>query len=144
MPEALSNLGITLALCYAAWGFFYGVLHRRGIDYSQYYGWTTLYFVAVALGLVFIFWNTLAPVLQNYSPTPLVALGSVMFLQLVAYVLVLKYLQGLRDYFEKYPNRQYLKIDWHRLIPKSADILAQQVFIVLLVLFLRDVGLSFY
>ena len=47
-----------------------------------------------------------------------------------------------KEYFEEYPQRQYLKIDLRRLFSKSIDILSQQVAVVLLVMFLGDAGLN--
>jgi hypothetical protein len=43
---------------------------------------------------------------------------------------------------ERYPERTYLLIDYRRLFSKSFDLFSQQVFIVLLALFLKEAGLT--
>lgn len=91
-----------------------------------------------------LFWPYVTRVLGDFSPTPLVALAVFMLGQAVLYVYLPRYLSEPKEYFQRYPDREYLKIDWRRLISKSADILAQQVFVVLLVLSLKDSGFSFW
>lgn len=45
-------------------------------------------------------------------------------------------------YLATYPNRYYVATDLRRLLSKSVEIAAQQVFILILVFSLRDLGLS--
>lgn len=130
-----------MALCYAGWGGFFFLFHRNGVDYTRHYIWTTLYFLGVGAIIATIFRIYLAPIVQQFSLLPFIVFGVFMLVQLFIYVYVPKYLKAPTEYFEKYPNRYYLKLDWRRLVSKSADIAAQQAFIVLLVVFLKDAGL---
>lgn len=133
-----------MALCFLAWGLFHTQLHSRGITYTRHFLWTTAYFLAVAALMGVIFWPYLAPVVQDFALLPLVILGFFVATQVVFFIYIPRRLRGPREYFERYPDRYYLKIDWRRLISKSADIAAQQVFVVLLLVFLKDAGLSIY
>jgi len=145
MLEQLPNIALCMTICFATWGIFYNVLYRRwGIDYTRQFWWTTAYFIGSAAVTSIIFWEHISRVLQNFTALPLMVLGIFMLFQLVLYVYIPKWLHEPKDYFEKYPDRYYLKIDWRRLISKSADIGAQQILIVLLVLFLQDAGLPLY
>lgn len=140
----LLNVVVCMLLCNATWGFFYMGMHRRGVDYVTGFLWTAGYFLFAAVFMSLIYWSRLVLVLQDFTAAPLLVLGIFMAGQGLLYVYFPKYIPEPKKYFERYPDRYYLKIDWRRLISKSMDILAQQVFIVLLVLFLQDAGLSFY
>lgn len=138
----LIHIGTTMALCYAAWGIFFVFLHSRGVDYVRHYWWTTGYFLSFAIGMSLLFWGYISNIIQNVAPTPLITFGVFMLSQLVLYVYVPKYIHEPAAYLQQHKNRDYLKINWRRLISKSADIVAQQVFIILLVLFLQEAGLT--
>lgn len=140
----LSNILVCMILCNATWGFFYMGMHRKGVDYITHFLWTASYFLFVAVLVSFIFWGRLVLVLQDFTAIPFLALGVFMVGQVALYVYFPRHVSEPKKYFETHPDRYYLKIDWRRLVSKSMDILAQQVFIVLLVLFLQDAGLSFY
>jgi hypothetical protein len=133
-----------MSLCFAAWGFFYTVLHRGGIDYIRYYLWTSSYFFLVGSTLCFLFLPYITQALQDFTPTPFALLGIFALAQLGWCLYFPFYVKKPTAYFKKYPDRYYLEIDWRRLVSKSMDIFAQQVFIVLLVMFLKDAGLPFY
>lgn len=143
MTSLIFNIMVTLVLCYVAWGFFYIFLHRRGITYTEYFWWTTGYFITVGGVLSLLFWEFIIRILQNFAITPILVFGAFMLFQILLYIYIPKQVRGPKEYFLSYPDRYYLKIDWRRLISKSADIFAQQICIVLLVLFLHDIGLPF-
>lgn len=139
----LLDVGFLMALCFAAWGFFYTVLFRRfQIDYTRRFGLTTLYYLAVGLLPLLAFWNYLKPLLIPISIDPLLVLAGFMLLQIGLSVFFARTLRHPNDYLEAYPDRYYLKLNWRRYISKSADIFAQQVIIILLVLLLERLGLS--
>lgn len=75
---------------------------------------------------------------------PFVMLGLFIFAQVLLHVFFPRFVRKPKEYFARYPDRYYLKIDLRRLVSKSMDIMAQQVFIVVLVLLLYEAGLSFY
>ncbi len=131
-----------MLLCYAAWGVFFFFLHSKGVNYTRHFLWTTTYFAMVGSVTALIFWRYTVQALQNFTLTPLFVLAAFMLVQAILYTALPRYLPEPKGYFEQYPTRYYLRLEPKRLVSKSADILTQQVFIVLLVSFLRDAGFS--
>jgi hypothetical protein len=142
MPAPLLNIIVTMALCYAAWGFFFAYLRPRGLDYARRPLWTTAYFAVIGIGFAALFWDRLITVVSSDPTLPLAVLGVFLALQTLWYIYFPTFTPEPTEYLKKYPDRDYLSLNWRRLAPKSADIFTQQVFIVLLVLFLKDAGLS--
>ena len=141
MLEQLPNILIWATIWIVSWGIFFWFVHKKNVDYIKYFILTATYFLCVAIITSLVFRDHIARALQNFTVTPLIVLGLVIFVHIILYIYLPKYLQEPKDYFEKYPKRQYLKIDKRRLLSKSIDILSQQVFVVLLVIFLQDTGL---
>jgi hypothetical protein len=134
-----------MALCVATWGGFYHVLFRRfGLGYTKGFLITTAYFLVSAGVVSVIFWDTLKRVLVDVDALPLVVLGVFMLAQLALYVYIPQRLARPATYLTEHPDRYYLDISWRRLVSKSADIVAQQIYIVLMVLFLQELGLTLY
>lgn len=144
MHGQLSNIIECLALCYALWGGFFIGLYRRGIDYSNRFLWTGSYFLAAAALLALIFFPYIAQVIVPFAAPPIIVLCVFMAAQALVYVYLPRVRAEPHGYFERYPDRYYLQLDWRRLISKSADLIFQQAFIVLFVMFLHDAGLSLY
>lgn len=142
MWQQAPNIIVCMLMWSAAWGFFFLFMYRRGVDYVRRPFLTAGYFLLVASVAALIFWDHITRALKDFSATPLTALGVFMFVQILFYVYMSLFFQVPQEYFEKHPNREYLRIDAKRLVSKSMDILAQQVFIILLVMFLKDAGLS--
>jgi len=131
-----------MIMCNAAFGIFFIFLHRSGVNYIDHFLWTASYFLFIAIITSLLFWSYIVTALHGFTATPFIVLWIFMLAQVILYIHLPRYLREPKEYFEKYPDRYYLKIDWKRLISKSMDIVAQQVFIVLLVTFLKDAGLS--
>ena len=141
VKEQLPNIFVWALLWGLSWGFFMLYIFKR-IDYIKHFIWTALYFLTTAIVASLVFKDHIFRVVQNFTPVPLVILALVIFLHIFLYFYLPKHLREPKDYFKKHPKRQYLTLDKRRLVSKSMDILAQQVFVVLLVLFLQDAGLS--
>lgn len=133
-----------MTLCYLTWGGFFFCLYRRGIDYTRHFLLTTTYFLSAGTLMALVFLPYLIGVVRDFTATPFIVLCIFMLAQIPVYTFLPTRLREPDEYFRRYPDRYYLRLDWRRLISKSADILAQQVFIVLLVTFLRDADLPFY
>jgi small-conductance mechanosensitive channel len=131
-----------MVLWSAVWGFFFSFLHQKRIDYVKHFLWTAGYFLGVAIITCIIFQSYILKIVQGFTIIPFIPLAIVIAASFILYFFLPKYFNEPEKYFEKYPNREYLKIEWRRLISKSTDILAQQIFIVLLVTFLNNIGLS--
>jgi hypothetical protein len=141
MMEQIENVVAAMTIWSVGWGFFFFFMHKKKIDYVSHFFWTAGYFLFVAIITCIIFWSYISKVIQGFVIAPFIVLGIVIMTTVILYICLPKYFQQPEEYFEKYPNREYLKIDWRRLVSKSTDILAQQVFIVLLITFLSDAGL---
>ncbi len=144
MTTPFLNIAVTFALCYAAWGIFFVFLHPRGVNYTSRFLFTTGYFIGATALLALLFWSYLAEVLKAPQLLPLAGLALFMLAQLWWCKNAPHYIQESKTYLEQYPNRDYLSLNWRRLISKSADIANQQVFIILFVLFLNNLGLELY
>lgn len=112
------------------------------MDYTANYIAAAVYFFFVAVGIAFVFWDQIMQVIQEFTPTPVFVLAAFMTAQAFWYAYFPGFFRTPVEYFQQYPERDYLKLNVRRLFSKSADIFAQQVFIILLVVFLRDAGLS--
>lgn len=145
MSGSLLHLAVTMALCFVTWGVFYNVLFKRfGYGYTKGFVVTTAYFLSSAGVATVLFWDTLRLVLVDFSLMPLVALGIVMVVQLAVYTYMPSHVKRPDAYFAAHVDRYYVDIHWKRLVAKSADIVAQQVYIVLIVLFLQSFGLTLF
>lgn len=145
MSEQIVNIVLCMGICFATWGIFYNILHRKlGVNYTEHFWWTSVYFLSAGALVSLIFWQQVSEVLQDGARVPLIALSVFISALLVWSLYFPRLVREPKEYLDTYPDRYYLKIDWRRAIAKSTDIAAQQVFIVLLVLFLRDMGLSLY
>lgn len=142
MLEQLPNILIWAIAWIVYWGIFFWFIHKKNGDYIKHFLLTATYFFCVAIFTSLIFKNHVARAIQNFTSTPLIVLGFIILVHIILYIYIPKYLLEPKEYFEKYSKRQYLKIDKRRLMSKSMDILTQQVFVVLLVMFLQDAGLS--
>lgn len=141
MRIELLNIVICLCLWTVAWGTFAYGLWKRGITYTRKWPWTALYFASVAILTGSIYWKTLGSIVVAHPAVPLLVLVTFMLVQWCLYAYLWKRLPKKREYFEAHPMRDYLLFDPRRLVPKSMDILAQQVFIVLIILFFARAGL---
>lgn len=142
MLEQLSNILIWTTIWIVSWGIFFLLMHKKKLDYVKNFLLTGIYFLSVSSIISLVFKDYISRILQNFTITPLIILGATLIAHIILYIYIPQYLNEPKEYFEKYPERQYLKIDYRRLVSKSTDILAQQIFVVLLVLFLQDVGLT--
>jgi hypothetical protein len=131
-----------MALWSVAWGFFFFLVQRKKMDYTKYFLRTTFYFLSVAVVTSWLFADSLIRITKNISATPWILFGIVLVATVFIYRYTLNYFQEPKEYFDRYPRREFLKISGERLLSKSTDILAQQVFIVLLITFFHDAGFS--
>lgn len=141
MMEQLSNISLWALMLGVFWGIFFLFIYKQ-VDYIRHFGLTALYFFGVALATSLVFWGHLASVLANVAVLPLVVFFVVALGHVALYFYLPRYLPEPTAYLKQYPRRTFLTLDHRRLVSKAADLLAQQVFVVLLALFLRDAGLT--
>ena len=137
----LPNLITWAVLWLASWAIFFGFVYKR-VDYIKHFAWTASYFLVTAVITIVIFKEHILEVVQNFVLIPIVVLIVIIVTHIWLYSYLLKNFKKPAEYFEKYPKRTFLQIDFRRMISKSMDLFAQQIFIVLLALFLKDAGLT--
>lgn len=108
----------------------------------RYYWATTLYFLFFAGLIAVLFESQIFWAFEQFSAVPLIVAAVFMAAQTAFYILLPRYLPDQKAYLTAHPDRYYLEVNWRRLISKSADIFAQQVFIIVLVVSLHAMGLS--
>ena len=131
-----------MTLCFLAWGFFYAVMVRRlHTNFSSGFLITTGYYLAFAAIISILFWPDLRPVLAHAALFPIVSIMVFGVAVLAVHAVAPLFLREPIEYFERYPDRHFLQLGWRRFFAKSADIFAQQAFIVVLVMLLQRLGL---
>lgn len=131
-----------MALCFVGWGGYYFLLQRRGIDFEHRHWITTLYFVVVGTVVAVTFRDYTIRALVPFAAVPVIVAALYLLAQYWVNVWLQTKFVVPTEYLARFPDRNYLSVSNTRLIAKSVEILAQQVFIVLLIMFLRDAGLS--
>lgn len=127
------------------WGGGWGLWLRTRdkVNYIQKFHITTIYFLFISLVIVIFFRSYYASLLTRFSPMPYVVLLGSFLLSVVIYYLFNTFFQKPIKIFEKFPNfTQAIQMDYRYLVAKNAEILFQEVMIVLLILFLKDAGIS--
>lgn len=142
MFEQLPNLAAVMSLWSLSWSFYFFVMRPRGFDYERKFAWTALYFLSLACTTAGLFWKQIALYIWSVPPLVLLLLAFFCIAHLVAYHFLPRYIHIPETYFKTFPNRTYLSLNIFRLFSKTADILAQQVFILLLIVFLHNAGLG--
>lgn len=135
------NIALWALLWIGSWAFFFLYLQKK-VDYIKHYWLTFFYFLGTAILTIVIFREYIVRVTEEFVITPLFFLAAVYLIHVLVYYYFPKYVRPPGEYFQKYQKRTFLLLDFRRLLSKSADLFSQQVFIVLLVLFLKDAGLG--
>lgn len=141
MLKQIPNLLIWATILGTSWGFFFLYIYKH-VDYIKHFIWTAVYFFVTAVITSFVFKDHLVRVLWDFTAIPLLILVGVVVVHVALYLYLPGHLQEPKEYFQRYPKRSFLTLDRRRLVSKPMDILAQQVFVTLLVLFLQDGGLT--
>jgi hypothetical protein len=142
MITAFFNILVCLLLCASMFGVFQFLLRRRGVDYQNYFLLTTGYFLTAGILTAILFWKYMTPNTVGNPVLPIALLVLYTALQTCWYLYFPLYVPRPQAYLALHPNRYYLDIHWKRLVSKSADIGAQQVFVILLVILLKSLGLG--
>jgi len=130
-------------LWFLIWGGAYG-LEKIGIDYFKRYYFVSAYFLAVSIGLMFIFYNDLFP-LVNFSLAiiPFILIPVTFIINVLAYAVIRRLPRPIK-FLDKYSKVAFIKHDYRFLASKSFEILYQQILIALLAIWLYDLGLPLY
>jgi len=124
-----------------SWGIFFLYIFKK-VDYIKNFLFTSAYFLATALITISVFAGHIGRAIEGFVWPPIIALVVFLGVQICVFYFVPKYVREPRGYLENHPTRQFLHPNFRRLFSKSFDILAQQVFVLLLVMFLQDASLA--
>ena len=80
--------------------------------------------------------------MSEITAAPLVTLALAVALTLAGYALIPRFLQRPDALITRHPEEFYLRMDYRYLVPKSFEVLFQQLVIVVLTLLLSETGLS--
>lgn len=141
MMQSLLDILVWVSLWFITFGLL-SVLTKKGITYTQRYGWLIIFFLGCTSLAFFYFWKTVSKVMVKFMATPFIILLFVSILAIMVYYFSHKHLRRPTKLIEKYPHQFFIKMDYRYLLSKSFDILFQQVMIVILVLWLAQRGFS--
>ena len=139
LKAQLSNIVIWAILWGATFGLFFLIFTSE--DYVKRYIWVSAYYMVGAIFAFLVFKERLLKLLTDFTAQPLIILAVVAISQVAAHYYLPKCIKEPTEYFKRYPKRSYLNLSFKRLISKSIELITQQMFIILLTLFLSDAGL---
>ena len=137
----LIDLGVLALLWLACWGVSFGLI-KQGITYVSHPLVTSLTFLSFSAPLVVLHWRRLEPLTRQVTAAPFIALLLALALTLAIYALAPRFLPRPDALIARHPEEFYLRMDYRYLLPKSCELLFQQLVIVVLTLLLAATGLS--
>lgn len=141
IPSFVTQVGVLALLWLACWGVSFGFI-RRGITYTDHPVITSALFLSFSVPVVALHWPRLEPLTRQVTVAPLLALALAVVLTLVAYALIPRILRRPEALIARHPEEFYLRMDYRYLLPKSFEVLFQQLCILVFTLLLADTGLS--
>ncbi len=123
-----------LVIWIVAWRVFYGPMAKRNVDYIDRFVVTCAYFFLWSILIVFLFRKTFASVAGSVAPVHVVVVASVVLAQVWFYHIAIRHLRRPHRLIRTNPREMFLRMDYRYLVSKSAEVMFQQVMIVLLVL----------
>lgn len=140
MPSFASDLGIIALIWLMCWGASFWLI-RRGLTYISNPVVTSVLFFSFSVPIFVLHRARLAPLIQSATGTSLAALALAVFLTLSIYSLASKRLPRPDELIRRHPEEFYLRLDYRYLLPKSFEVLFQQLCIGALATSLAVTGL---
>ena len=122
----VTQIGGLALLWLACWGAAFGMI-RRGVTYIGHPARTSALFLTL---------------MSKITAAPLVTLLLAIALTLTSYAVVPGLLRRPEALIARHPEEFYLRMDYRYLVPKSFEVLFQQLVILALTLLLAETGLS--
>jgi len=140
----IANLIIWIILWSLGWfGFF--LLNKKGIDYINKFYISIVYFVSLSILIVVIYWKEFIKLITvEFSIIPFLFIPLLFITNIVAYHYIRNNLKKPNQFIKENPQVFFLKLDNKYLASKSFEILFQQILIVLLILWLSQLGISIF
>lgn len=136
-----TQVGVLALLWLACWGASFGMI-RRGVTYIENPVLTSALFLAFSVPVVVVGWRRLEPLAGQITAAPCIAFALAVALTIVMYALIPRFLRRPDVLIARHPEEFYLRMDSRYLVPKSFEVLFQQLVIVALTLLLAETGLS--
>ncbi|HMU61455.1 MAG TPA: hypothetical protein PKA66_06715 [Gemmatimonadales bacterium] len=131
----------TLALLWlAGWGGSFGLI-RKGATYLTHPLVTSGVFLLFSLLAAMLFRPWLEPLVSTVAAPSVLVLVAAVVLTIAVYALAPRWLRRPDDLIARHPEEFYLPMQYRYLVPKSFEILFQQLIIVVLTLRLAATGL---
>ena len=137
----VTQIGGLALLWLACWGASFGMI-RRGVTYIEHPARTSALFLSFSMPVVVLHWPRLEPMMSKITAAPLVTLLLAIALTLTSYAVVPGLLRRPEALIARHPAEFYLRMDYRYLLPKSFEVLFQQLVILALTLLLAETGLS--
>ena len=139
--SVITDIGALALIWLACWGVSFGLI-RKGVTYPDHPAVTSALFLGFSVPVVVLHWRRLEPLAGQFTAAPCIALALAVALTLVIYALIPKILRRPDALIARHPEEFYLRMDHRYLVPKSFEVLFQQLVIVALTLLLAETGLS--
>lgn len=137
----LMAVGVLALIWLACWGVSFGLL-RHGITYVDHPFITSLTFLSFSVPVVVLHWRRLEPLASRVAAAPLIVLLLAGLLTILVYAAVPKRFRRPVGLIARHPEEFYLRMDYRYLVPKTFEVLFQQLVIVALTLLLAATRLS--
>lgn len=140
----IANLIIWIILWSLGWfGFF--LLNKKRIDYINKFYISIVYFFSLSILIVVIFWKEFTKLINvEFSIIPFLFVPLLFIVNIFAYNYIRNNLKKPNQLIKENPQVFFLKLDNKYLASKSFEILFQQILIILLILWLSQLGLSVF
>jgi len=140
---ASSLVGLILALLvFVGAKEFLLLREKKGLNYIDNFFVISLYFFFWSAMLVFAFQEKFFVLVTGFTITPFIFLLLLFIFNVLVYSLLPNFFKRPRNVIKNHPEELFLYLDYRYIFSKSFDILFQQAAIILIVLFLRDMGLG--
>ena len=136
-PSFMTQVGVLALVWLACWGVSFGLI-RRGITYIDHPAITSALFLSFSAPVIILHWPRLEPLVRQVTAAALVALALAIALTLVAYTWIPRILRPPASLIARHPEEFYLRMDFRYLVPKSFEVLFQQLVIVVLTTLLAE------
>ena len=140
LPSTASEIGMLAFAWLACWGISFALI-RRGSTYIEHPTVPSALFLGFSLPVVAVWWRRLEPLAGPFRAAPCIALALAIALTLAAYVFVPRLLRRPDPLIARHPEEFYLRMDFRYLVPKSFEVLFQQLVIAVLATLLAETGL---
>jgi hypothetical protein len=138
------KLSIWLTLWGVVWLGFH-LMNKKGIDFIKYYPVTILYFSTVSAVVILLFLNEFRMLTDTrFEALPFISLLLLVIINISAHRFIKNNYKKPEELIKKNPNLFFLRLDYRYRASKSFEIMFQQTMIILLIVWLRDLGLSLF